>query len=100
MAVLWWGVRRFSVYTPKLASRFFFFLNDTAPPEISPLPHPAALPISWRRPPGGRLPAAAARAETVRIGSGKGGGQTAGTRLRSTGLPGSPRAARPIILRA
>src|SRR5260370_20783840 len=25
---------------------FFFFFNDTAPPEISPLPLPAALPIS------------------------------------------------------
>src|SRR3954449_6587549 len=25
---------------------FFFFLNDTAPPEIYPLPLPAALPIS------------------------------------------------------
>src|SRR2546430_3450154 len=24
---------------------FFFFLNDTAPPDISPLPHHAALPI-------------------------------------------------------
>src|SRR6202521_552727 len=24
---------------------FFFFLNKRAPPEISPLPHPAALPI-------------------------------------------------------
>src|SRR5256885_8574783 len=28
-----------------LLSRFFFFLNDPAPPEISPLPLPAALPI-------------------------------------------------------
>src|SRR2546430_13070685 len=27
---------------------FFFFLNDPAPPEISPLPLHAALPISWR----------------------------------------------------
>src|SRR5256885_16745941 len=26
---------------------FFFFFNDTAPPEISPLPLHAALPISW-----------------------------------------------------
>src|SRR2546425_13357381 len=25
---------------------FFFFLNNTAPPDISPLPPPAALPIS------------------------------------------------------
>src|SRR5256886_3324799 len=25
---------------------YFFFLNDPAPPEISPLPHHAALPIS------------------------------------------------------
>src|SRR2546422_8690303 len=37
----------------------FFFLNDTAPPEISPLPLPAALPIPLqrqpiRRPPGER----------------------------------------------
>src|SRR2546430_16001580 len=35
----------------------FFFLNDTAPPEISPLPPPAALPISRRNllpPPGQR----------------------------------------------
>src|SRR2546430_13924602 len=32
---------------------FFFFLNDRAPPEISPLPLPAALPICRRdrRPP-------------------------------------------------
>src|SRR2546430_5238791 len=28
---------------------FFFFLNDPAPPEIYPLPLPAALPISWLR---------------------------------------------------
>src|SRR5256885_7891777 len=26
--------------------RFFFFLNDTAPPDISPLPFPAPFPIS------------------------------------------------------
>src|SRR2546430_5690203 len=30
---------------------FFFFFNDPAPPEISPLPLPAALPISPRPPP-------------------------------------------------
>src|SRR2546430_14360661 len=29
----------------------FFFLNDPAPPDISPLPHPAALPSGGRRPP-------------------------------------------------
>src|SRR2546421_622989 len=28
-----------------LPSTFFFFLNETAPPESSPLPQPAALPI-------------------------------------------------------
>src|SRR2546423_211993 len=39
--------------TPTLAlalqdgSRIFFFFNDTAPPEISPLPLPAALPFSY-----------------------------------------------------
>src|SRR5256712_3752306 len=27
---------------------FFFFFNDTAPPEIYPLPLPDALPILWR----------------------------------------------------
>src|SRR2546426_11288899 len=30
---------------------FFFFLNDPAPPKISPLPHHAPLPIPRRRPP-------------------------------------------------
>src|SRR2546421_3900682 len=30
---------------------FFFFFNDTATPEISPLPLPAALPISGTSPP-------------------------------------------------
>src|SRR2546427_3401313 len=29
-------------------SFFFFFLNDTAPPEIYPLPLPAPFPIYWR----------------------------------------------------
>src|SRR2546427_3573713 len=33
------------------ASSVFFFLNDRAPPEISPLPLPAALPIYIRLPP-------------------------------------------------
>src|SRR2546422_1150778 len=33
------------------ASFFFFFFNDTAPPEISPLPLHAALPICRRGPP-------------------------------------------------
>src|SRR3989449_4055054 len=38
---------------------FFFFLNDPAPPEISPLPLHAALPISTaRRPRAARTPAA------------------------------------------
>src|SRR3989338_1970878 len=32
-----------------------FFLNDPAPPELPPLPPPAALPISWRQPPHGSL---------------------------------------------
>src|SRR5256884_8312590 len=36
-------------------SFFFFFLNDPAPPEISPLPLHAALPIYRRGPPGGAL---------------------------------------------
>src|SRR5260370_39864642 len=30
---------------PHFPSPSFFFLNDTAPPDISPLPLPAALPI-------------------------------------------------------
>src|ERR1022692_385761 len=40
--------RRSSVYTahPSLIVFFFFFFNDPAPPEISPLPLHAALPIS------------------------------------------------------
>src|SRR5256886_14787206 len=29
-----------------LPRSFFFFLNDTAPPDISPFPPPASLPIS------------------------------------------------------
>src|SRR5256885_5359417 len=33
--------------TPSLRCIFFFFFNDTATPEISPLPLPAALPICW-----------------------------------------------------
>src|SRR2546429_464709 len=37
---------------------FFFFFNDTAPPEISPLPHPDPLPICGRRH-GRRAPARA-----------------------------------------
>src|SRR5256886_4142179 len=38
-----------SVPAPCLASRsFFFFLNYTPPPEISPFPLPAALPIPGR----------------------------------------------------
>src|SRR3989304_9639931 len=39
-----------SLVFPPLPSHpfFFFFLNDTATPEISPLSLPAALPI-WRR---------------------------------------------------
>src|SRR2546430_12988852 len=35
-----------SINTLITLSVIFFFLNDTAPPEISPLPLPAALPIS------------------------------------------------------
>src|SRR3989449_8571505 len=35
----------------------FFFFNDTAPPEIYPLPLHAALPISAQAPPAGVLPA-------------------------------------------
>src|SRR2546421_318214 len=33
------------VITPLLPTSIFFFLNDPPPPEISPLPLPAALPI-------------------------------------------------------
>src|SRR2546430_13844768 len=38
----------YSFFTSRLRSLcfFFFFLNDTAPPEISPLPLPDAFPIS------------------------------------------------------
>src|SRR2546429_7586901 len=36
--------RRFRTAPPP-SPLFFFFLNDPAPPEISPLPLPAALPI-------------------------------------------------------
>src|SRR2546430_14833899 len=39
----------------------FFFLNDAAPPEISPLPLPAALPICDR--PGARDPPRGRRIE-------------------------------------
>src|SRR3954467_14046450 len=35
----WWGIR-----SPRVGI-LFFFLNDTAPPEISPFPLPAPLPI-------------------------------------------------------
>src|SRR5256885_13384419 len=51
------------------ASFFFFFLKDPAPPEFSPLPLPAALPISphqesaLRRPPVAREQRVAERAE-------------------------------------
>src|SRR5256885_14001339 len=44
---------------------FFFFLNDTAPPEISPLPHPDPLPIPprptppWSPPPSSASPPSA-----------------------------------------
>src|SRR2546430_12486963 len=41
---------------------FFFFLNDPAPPEISPLPLPAALPLSGPLPRLARRAAHAARA--------------------------------------
>ena len=34
-----------------LALYFFFFLNDTAPTDFSPLPHPAALRFSSPDPP-------------------------------------------------
>src|SRR2546430_15130631 len=39
----------FLAFSPLLLSFsfFFFFFNDPAPPEISPLPLPDALPISW-----------------------------------------------------
>src|SRR2546430_16555514 len=37
------------VHKEKHRSFFFFFLNDTAPPEIYPLPLPDALPISPAR---------------------------------------------------
>src|SRR2546430_15583420 len=33
---------------PGISVGIFFFFNDTPPPEISPLPLPAALPISGR----------------------------------------------------
>src|SRR2546430_17732669 len=35
-------------YKPVPDAFFFFFLSDAPPPEISPLPHPAPLPISSR----------------------------------------------------
>src|SRR2546430_779049 len=35
----------FSSRIPSTSTLFFFFLNDTPPPEIYPLPLPAALPI-------------------------------------------------------
>src|SRR5256886_14642293 len=42
---------------------FFFFLNDPAPPDTSPLPHPAPLPISPRRQ---RITALLRRADALR----------------------------------
>src|SRR5256884_8273521 len=44
--------QRFSYYPAHTdtARLFFFFLNDRAPTEFSPLPLPAALPILWGRP--------------------------------------------------
>src|SRR2546430_1730579 len=35
----------FSGVDTRSREAFFFFLKDAAPPEIYPLPHPAALPI-------------------------------------------------------
>src|SRR2546430_14158667 len=44
-------------YTDPTERYLFFFLNDPATPEISPLPPHAALPIGARgRPPPGRVP--------------------------------------------
>src|SRR3989454_5584714 len=39
------------MYDRLLSSYFFFFLKDAAPPEFSPLPLPAPLPLGGRRPP-------------------------------------------------
>src|SRR5258708_39022824 len=38
-----------NILTPRLLSFFFFFFNDPATPEFSPLPLRAALPISAAR---------------------------------------------------
>src|SRR2546430_15238154 len=41
--------QRDAIPPPSYAAFLFFFLSVRAPPEISPLPHPAALPISALR---------------------------------------------------
>src|SRR3989440_12794424 len=91
----------FSVYCfhfPVLLSlcSLFFFFNDPATPEISPLPLPAALPISaFRRSPGApapRSPPAAACSRRARASRGE-----LGFRSRPRGRernPSSPRDAR------
>src|SRR5256886_14754555 len=55
---------------PRLSYSFFFFFNDPAPTEISPLPLHDALPISWppprAAPPGcSRAPSPASRRRTA-----------------------------------
>src|SRR5258708_5559534 len=44
----YWYLFVFGLNISPFRSSLFFFLNDTAPPEISPLPLHAALPISGR----------------------------------------------------
>src|SRR5256884_8114140 len=51
----WNVIRNYFYGSCHLQSSFFFFLNDPAPPEISPFPLRAALPISIGG--GGRRPA-------------------------------------------
>src|SRR2546422_251914 len=75
------------IYTLALHDSLFFFFNDTAPPDISPLPLHAPLPIPSRDPPRSRR-AAAALAETAPpAGPGRG--------APATRTPPLPRAARP-----
>src|SRR5256885_14062066 len=40
------GVRS-GVHVRSILYDFFFFLKDTPPPDFSPLPHPAPLPLCW-----------------------------------------------------
>src|SRR5256885_15378543 len=67
---------------------FFFFLNNTAPPEFSPFPLPAALPLLAGRARQGRggppAPAGTPLVPPVRPRPGRGG--QAGSRRRRTAL--------------